>query len=566
MLRDSLDRLAKDLPLQHRDNPEMARPEAFPYWCAELYASCDPHAEGNAEDAVACGSRDLGADFVFEDPTQKHLIIGQCKYVGQGKEVPEEEVVTFFTRDSTYRIRDWVRKHGSPQAQDLLCPYEERVAQDWKISYWFFSTGTASPRVREIEQHKNREYKDQNRQVECSLYDFSKLKALYAQSLSVDSSIPDTVEFGVSPEKSFLIEEPFRTVVAVVKGNVLRDLYGKYKQALFAYNIRGYLGGRGINSKIIETAEKSPEHFFYFNNGISAIATRLEFEDGRIRAEKFQVINGAQTLGALYQASQNSSVDVLIRISQTQSVSTDKGFNHEIIRCNNTQNVVKVSDFRANDPIHRWLSEQFRHYNGRFPCVPTITYMPKRGSERAGKGSKALKLEDLAKIRYAFIREPTLGLSHPKDLWSDSEDGVYDVAFGGSEGIAPHWTSVEFEELLLAIALFYRFDEATRVFASTRIGDEDAVRYRSFNRLKYHALALAGEYWRHRRGDKTAKQLLSSKDDFTSFFDVIWNEAKRQLQDAYDSAQERNVTAYAMARQEDAWKIMKRKFITNVAV
>src|SRR5206468_59327 len=89
---------------------------------------------------------------------------------------------------------------------------------------------------------------------------------------------------------------PYPTLVAIVKGNALRDLYKKHKEALFAQNIRGYLGNRGLNGKIIETAETRPNDFFYFNNGVSAICTGFDLEGEELVATNCQIINGAQTV------------------------------------------------------------------------------------------------------------------------------------------------------------------------------------------------------------------------------------------------------------------------------
>jgi hypothetical protein len=49
---------------------------------------------------------------------------------------------------------------------------------------------------------------------------------------------------------------------------------------------------------------------------------------------------------------------VLLRITEGESVKTEKGFNADVIRFNNTQNIIKSSDFRSNDPIQLWLEKR----------------------------------------------------------------------------------------------------------------------------------------------------------------------------------------------------------------
>src|SRR5262249_48335930 len=148
-----------------------------------------------------------------------------------------------------------------------------------------------------------------------------------------------------------------------VKANTLINLYRKERERIFAVNIRSFLGRKGINKDIVSKAQSHPEKFFYFNNGVSAICTGIDFDEksGHFRGENFQVINGAQTIGALKFAKDVSSdTEVLLRITEGESVKTEKGFNADVIRFNNTQNIVKSSDFRSNDPIQLWLE---RHYS-----------------------------------------------------------------------------------------------------------------------------------------------------------------------------------------------------------
>jgi hypothetical protein len=52
-------------------------------------------------------------------------------------------------------------------------------------------------------------------------------------------------------------------MIAVVKANSLVNLYRKEREKLFAYNIRSFLGRKGLNKDIIDTAEDRPDDFFF---------------------------------------------------------------------------------------------------------------------------------------------------------------------------------------------------------------------------------------------------------------------------------------------------------------
>jgi hypothetical protein len=67
-----------------------------------------------------------------------------------------------------------------------------------------------------------------------------------------------------------------------------------------------FLGRKGeVNSGLTHTLTDEPQHFYYYNNGISALCEDYEFdEDNRkLSIRKLQIVNGAQTIGALKHAS-----------------------------------------------------------------------------------------------------------------------------------------------------------------------------------------------------------------------------------------------------------------------
>jgi AIPR protein len=541
-------------------NIDAQRGFAFQQWCAQTYLNYDQEMDTAVEDALL-GSNDLGADLIFEDSTRKYLMIGQCKYVSLSspRDAKESEINDFFARHDRFMDRAWVRKHGSERAVELLIDYSERISDGWRVSFCFFTTGPASDRIKELVDNINVNYSSKSDLIDCALYDFAALKDFYVRSLSLEESIPDEVTLQLPRGRWIIKDDPHKTLVTIVKGNALRDLYGRHKEALFAFNIRGYLGDRGINSDIRNTAEAHSSSFYYFNNGVSAICTDFEIDAATsiIKATKFQVINGAQTIGALRQAKPSNDVEVLLRITKTLNVATEKGFNSEIIKFNNSQNVVKVSDFRSNDPIQQWLEKQFVDYKSDFKNVlPEMVYARKRGFKKRGRYSGiGIKLEDVAKIRFAFNFEPTRVLESPKDMWtSKSDGGVYELAFGINGELADCWTDADFEELLFAIAVFRYVEAETKSEAS---GSD----LKSFGRLKYHALGLAGIYFRGLGNSIDPRVLLGSAEKFEGFCEGFWPDARRVLIDGYLDASERlKITISAMARNSDLWEQSVKKF------
>ena len=84
------------------------------------------------------------------------------------------------------------------------------------------------------------------------------LKDFFYKSDQLSATPPELVSFKLKKDKSF-IKEPIRsqnnvgeTLIGIIGGNELSALYRDYADALFAYNIRQFLG-KPQNKKIIGT-------------------------------------------------------------------------------------------------------------------------------------------------------------------------------------------------------------------------------------------------------------------------------------------------------------------------
>lgn len=159
---------------------------------------------------------------------------------------------------------------------------------------------------------------------------------------------------------------PKRVIVCMCNVNEFVRLQNKYHHnQLYTENIRLYLGDRGsVNKDIINTITSNDSIWFpYMNNGISIICDELTI--GTVNTTKnvlplslknMQIINGCQTINALYSAKYNQNTkdnfraaNVMVRIYEIDPAQTD--FKMSIIKATNNQNAVKSYSLMANDPI-----------------------------------------------------------------------------------------------------------------------------------------------------------------------------------------------------------------------
>lgn len=185
------------------------------------------------------------------------------------------------------------------------------------------------------------------------------LERLY-QNLAANIIVKDEVECPF-PVKYTETAPGWKAAVLTVSGQWLRDLYNIYSGDLFSANYRGFMGNcrMKINSGIKQTAERKPQDFWAFNNGITILTTHIEERRGKTYLSGVSIINGAQTTGSLGSIARSvdlNSTQILTRVIECSDPATIS----DIVKYNNTQNRITAWDSFSNDPIQIQLKDDFQ--------------------------------------------------------------------------------------------------------------------------------------------------------------------------------------------------------------
>jgi len=156
--------------------------------------------------------------------------------------------------------------------------------------------------------------------------------------------------------------------LSCVSGVELVKIYDEFGQKLFEQNVRTFLQFRGgVNKGLRNTIEGAPTMFFAYNNGITATATSVETDNGRIeKIHNLQIVNGGQTTSAIYAAAKNfkqdvSRVSVQMKLSVVKDSEKQDDFVSKVSEYANTQNKINKSDFFSNSPFHK----EFKNHSTR---------------------------------------------------------------------------------------------------------------------------------------------------------------------------------------------------------
>lgn len=209
----------------------------------------------------------------------------------------------------------------------------------------------------------------------------------------------------------------------------------------FEDNVRTYLKQRTrINQNIKSTALGDENHrFFFYNNGITLTCSAFAYPRSQrapiIDLRDLQIVNGSQTIHALYDAFQENpdkfeNIEVLCRIYETKN----KELSISIAEFTNSQNPVKSRDIRSNDYVQKKLEREL--------LAMGYYYERKRSQHQDQAKAKRIDAEKAGQVLMSFFNDmPAEAKDDKRLIFADKYDEVFS-------------DSVTAEAVLLAITLF----------------------------------------------------------------------------------------------------------------
>jgi len=211
-------------------------------------------------------------------------------------------------------------------------------------------------------------------------------------------------------------------VITSVRAIWLYDMFKVHQDKLFSANVRSYLGSKrrekNINDGIKNTAEKEPDNFWVYNNGITILVNSFDkITQEELIVTGLSIVNGAQTTGAIGSLNKPPSEEALIPV---RFVRCNKQETIEkIIRYNNSQNPIKAFDFRSNDAVQTRLAKEFDKYS-------SITYKGRRGGfeDNVSRPRNQLKSDTIAQVLAAYNLDPVLAYQEKAKIWEDDHEYI----------------------------------------------------------------------------------------------------------------------------------------------
>lgn len=314
-----------------------------------------------AAQTITDGYHDIGIDAVYNDITQKKLILVQSKWRRDGNGgITQNEANTFV--EGVKRIInldfDGCNDKLSAKQQEIASAIKD---MDYQIEMVFCHTGSQS-----INTYARRPIQELLSQVneddltELLLFTEYKLQDIYdylANGQNNDNIILDDVilsNWGI-------VEAPYKAYYGTIPVAAIGEWYNQYGNKLFAKNIRYYKGSTEVNKGIKNVLKNEPDKFFYYNNGIKLLCKKItkkaaystDCKHGLFNLEGVSIVNGAQTtgtIGSVFAEDPESLSSAFVYIQMIDLGDTNNEQATQITRLSNTQNRIESKDFASLDP------------------------------------------------------------------------------------------------------------------------------------------------------------------------------------------------------------------------
>lgn len=419
--------------------------DALIVWFGENYLSLDPE---EVKERIVCDRHAEGVDAILIDQTNFNLFFIQAKSVDNFNNTknnfPENDVKS--TLDGIrLLLRGDYKGKITPELENLVNEYHELDRSgDYKTIILFLTLKKKPLDYKFIENFK----KDFN-QIEVEFYDFDRLFDFYKNEYLISrASPPEKISFEVLTNL-LSKDNPYKSRVFICKGKELARIYNDYKERIFQQNVRYSLGirSKSINRQILETAinNNRSKVFWYFNNGITIICNEINEANSLkvINLHNAQIINGAQTTYALYEAYKDGKlkddVEVLIKAIETDN----KDFIENVTLYTNSQNAIRLRDLCSNDEIQRKIQkillDSYKYFyerkRGEFDSLyPTIE--EKRKLMGDNYKVKVICNENAAQSFLAmFLDKPAQAKNEKGRIFMKDKAGFYDEIFNNNDEI-----------------------------------------------------------------------------------------------------------------------------------
>jgi hypothetical protein len=402
--------------------------------------------DDRAAASVVDGFQDNGVDAVYVDSVNDVLHVVQSKWMDDGNgSIDRSDAQKFIKGVQDLIGGEFDRFNEKLRAKEveLLAALENpRV----KVALHVVYTGNQP-----LGEHAQRDFQDLLDDVNdtSELVGLSVLSQREIYRFISGEAEGDPIRIELALREWGHIAEPYKAYYGQVNAEDVAQWAVQFGPRLFARNLRKFLESTDVNAAIASTLGEAPQHFWYFNNGITALCSKVEKKPlggpdratGLFVCHGVNVVNGAQTVGSIREAWAKNPDALKTASVHVRFISLENCPEHfatAVTRATNTQNRIERRDFAALDPEQQRLKTELYLGNGK-------EYAFKSG-DPAPKPDDGCTIDEATVALACALPDISLAVQAKREigkLWEDITKAPYKQLFSARTSASRLWRSVE---------------------------------------------------------------------------------------------------------------------------
>lgn len=512
--------------------------DAMIIWFGENYLFLDPE---EVNERIVNDKRAEGVDAILINQTDYELLLIQAQTVDNfhntQKNFSENDLKSTL-EGIRFLLKGDYKGQITSKLENLIDEYHEfDRSGDYRTRVIFLAL-----KKRPVDEKFIKQFNQDFPQIVVDFYDFEWLYDFYINKyLPARAAPPERISFEILTD---LLRKdiPNRSRVFTCKGKELAKTYNDYRERIFQQNVRYSLGirSKSINRQILETAthEERGINFWYFNNGITIICKEINVAaSGKVvNLHNAQIINGAQTTYALYEAYRKGTlrddVEILIRAIATD----DRNFIENVTLYTNSQNAIRLRDLCSNDEIQfkiqKILFDSYRHfYERKRGGFDSLHPTPESKRKLLGEDYKikVVNNENSAQSFLAmYLDKPAQAKSEKGRIFLKDKAGFYDDIFDKNDDLITEKLFVSWKLLKYIEKHKTEYSRKYKIAESLPKGERDEIyKYDFLPHSEYFILNLLKDFLKDGGFDMNYK-----KDDLLAIISKI-DSSDGQIQEYY---------------------------------
>lgn len=395
--------------------------------------------EQEAADAVVDGSDDNGIDAIYYS-ADGELFIVQSKFSQDGSGEPSSADVGKFC----HGIKDLINEkfdRFNPKIQKKASIIQQALsAFNTKFVLILIDTHAQkqlAPHATRLIDDLLEEMNNNGAENPDPVFSFDRISQSVIHESLAQKAGNTPIDVTLSLSFWGKVSDPYIAYYGAVSGVEIAEWWKTYGDRLFEKNIRKVLGKTDVNDSIEKTIKDCPELFWYYNNGITIIADKIEKSAvggaardlGSFKLTNFAIINGAQTVSTIGKSAyinDNRLENVSVQARIVQLSDTPEQFGEEITKANNRQNRVENRDFVSQDLEQIRIRQELLIDGIEYNLMRSEAYIPTEKSFDITEATVALACAS-GKTSLVVIAKSNIG-----KFYENLQKGIYKELFNPS--------------------------------------------------------------------------------------------------------------------------------------